>query len=812
MITLAAVGFVTLLKLGITALTGISSPLLLYYSAVIFCAWYLKPQYGLLAATLVLLAAHTFFFGSGNFFSWPSAEELFRYLLFSADSLVIIAIATALHRNLKLSRHSQQLRESAESLRQSQQFLDSVVENIPNMLFVKDAKHLRFVRFNRAGEELLGYPRENLIGKSDYDFFPKSEADAFTAKDRAVLEDSRVVDIPEEPLSTKTGIRYLHTKKIPILSADGRPLYLLGISEDITERKTVVEERVARAEAEKTAARLQFLEQASRALSQSLHLPDTLNAFTQIVVEHMADWCEIVLVGEDDQTIEVVVQANRDPARGQSRLEFRNDFEPSRNDAYGVGRVIHSGEPQFYADLNADILDQGVLEPVRRASLKALGLHSVIIVPIKAYGGVMGALTLATAAGGRTFGEFDLSLATDLAKRAALAIENSRLFMKAQEASRAKSAFLANMSHEIRTPLGAMLGFAELLADEKLAPQNMKYVQTVLKNGRQLLRIVDEILDLSKVESNHVAIENIEFSLPTLIEEVMSLLEVQAREKSLRFRVQGVADLPERAVSDPTRLRQILFNVIGNAIKFTARGSIDIRIEAKANAEGRSMVKIEVQDSGIGMTEIQREKLFEPFMQADSSMTRRFGGTGLGLFVSRRLARLLGGDVVLSDSDPARGSLFTITVNVEIPRVRMTMTQPARAIMPPAATAAKRGRVLIVDDAPDNRTLIYHYVNRMGFNADLADNGAEAVDKALNQYYDVVLMDVQMPGMDGFEAVKELRAKEYDRPIVALTAHTMKGDRERCLNEGFDEYLGKPIDRESLRQTLDRYADPALRT
>lgn len=713
--------------------------------------------------------------------------------------------------NLKKMIEAQEI--AADATRQSQSFLDSVVENIPNMIFVKDAKDLRFVRFNRAGEKLLGYTREELLGKNDNDFFPPEQANFFTENDRRVLEGGVAVDIPEENIATKTGMRFLHTKKIPISDKEGVPQYLLGISEDITERKLAEQQKLhllqaqaAREEAEKTAHRLAFLSDASAALSTSLDVDVMLTSFAQVLLAEMADWCIIDLVPEDGSTIPEFIALHRDPNKTALAQEWRRRSPISDRKPYGAGHVLRTGQAELAHQITSDQLKQAMPNEMKEL-LEKIGVASSIVVPIKSYGRSLGALSFVSSTPQRLYDEFDLSLAHDLAKRVSYAVENARLFNRAQEASRAKSAFLANMSHEIRTPLGAMIGFAELLTESQQATTDeLKSAATIARNGRQLLHIVDEILDLSKVESERITIEKIPFSLKKLIQEVRSLLELKAQEKSLTLEIATAPDCPERIITDPTRLRQILINVIGNAIKFTESGDVrvDLRCSPQKGKPKHCLLEFTVTDSGIGINEQQERKLFQPFAQADESTTRRFGGTGLGLFLARKLARLLGGDLRLGQSHPGRGSQFIITIEGEISAE--APSQKARKA--PEKTEEKKlnatnNLILVVDDAPDNRALLRHFLTRMGYRVDVAENGTIAVEKALNGEFDLVLMDIQMPGMDGFEALKSLRQKDYEQPIVALTAHAMKGDRERCLQEGFDDYLSKPIDKDRLQKVLN---------
>lgn len=387
----------------------------------------------------------------------------------------------------------------------------------------------------------------------------------------------------------------------------------------------------------------------------------------------------------------------------------------------------------------------------------------------------------------------------------------------AEAASRAKSDFLANMSHEIRTPMTAILGYAENLADPDLPDgERRQSVQAIRRNSDHLLGIINDILDLSKIEAGKFEIQPQACRLVQLLAELESILRVRAVEKRLDFQVVLAGPTPSTIHTDPQRLRQILINLVGNAIKFTENGSVRVAARLEGSPDSESpLLRIDVIDTGVGIEPKIFRRLFKPFTQADETLTRRYGGTGLGLSISKRLAELLGGDV-RAESEPGKGSTFTVTIATgPLKGVTMTPAGPVRGVAPPERTAAQAAppclemRILLAEDGVDNQRLIARVLERAGARVEVVDNGRLAVEAALRESvrgepFDVILMDMQMPVMDGYAAVRTLRSKRYGGAIVALTAHAMAGDRERCLEAGCDGYATKPIQRTELLEMVAR--------
>ena len=392
---------------------------------------------------------------------------------------------------------------------------------------------------------------------------------------------------------------------------------------------------------------------------------------------------------------------------------------------------------------------------------------------------------------------------------------------RAQAANRAKSEFLANMSHEIRTPMNALMGYIDLLCDPGISSEEQtKYGRTIRKSGEHLLTILNDILDISQIEASRMVVHPTDFGPFELAREVITLMSAQAAEKDIRLELVVPGPIPAVISSDKVRLRQVLFNLVGNAIKFTERGFVKLclRLDDNAFSEHRELY-FDVIDSGVGISRADMERIFEPFSQADSSLTRKAGGSGLGLAISRRVARILGGEVE-AESVPGEGSTFSLRLPVGALRpaalrswskqeceVQGEESEPEV----PVDSGKFHGRVLLVEDVKFNQALVSALLGKAGAEVEVAENGLVGCERAWQaerdgRPFDVVLMDMQMPVLDGYQATQRLRSEGYVRPIVALTAHAMKEDRDKCLAAGCTDYITKPLDRRLLLELCRRLA------
>jgi signal transduction histidine kinase len=448
----------------------------------------------------------------------------------------------------------------------------------------------------------------------------------------------------------------------------------------------------------------------------------------------------------------------------------------------------------------------------RTGLVKSFGIQAYACHPILNQGRVIGTLSFGSRSR-PSFGPDDLSLMKAVTDQVAIAMQRLRLLesleqraAEAQAANVAKSQFLANISHELRTPLGAMLGMTEAALEESVPEGVRKMLQTAKDSGAVLLDLVSEILDFSRIEEGTFQLESAPFILRSFLDSACKPLAIRAGMKGLEFSCNVADDVPNRLVGDAARLRKILANLVGNAIKFTSRGRVAVRVGLRTKDQREAFLEFSVSDTGIGIAVEDQERIFAPFTQVDASMSRRYGGTGLGLAIVATLVQAMGGRTSVR-SEPGRGSKFLFTVRLALD----AELPPSPAVEKPAVddVPARLLRLLVVEDTPANQKILCRILGKRGHTTELASNGREAVDLARKGRFDAILMDVQMPVLDGFGATAEIRELERDgprTPIIAVTAHAMPGDRERCLAAGMDAYLSKPIDSQNLLELVEKLA------
>ena len=651
-------------------------------------------------------------------------------------------------------RSSEELKLAAANLRETRDYLEHLLSHANAPIIVWDPNFC-ITRFNHAFERLTGRPAEEVLGRSLGILFPdESRAESFAYIYRTLSGESwDAVEIPI--LHQSREVRTVLWNSANIYDEAGkRVIATIAQGQDITERKAA-EERVA--------FQASLLDQVRDAvIAADL---DGRIIYWNRFAESLYQWKAEEALG---QTIKEIIM----PEELKSTLK----------------------------DLVNDILARGYWECEYPAKRKDGSLFPA------SYG-----FSAICDNRGRQMGI--ISVSTDLTERKKVEQDLREAKERAESATKAKSEFLANMSHEIRTPMNAVIGFTGLLLNTSIDSIQRDYIETIRSSGDSLLKVISDILDFSKIEGGMMELENECFDLIECLESSLSMVAPAASRKGLTLFYEVEPQVPRYLMGDLTRLRQILVNLLGNAAKFTEKGFVRVDVSALPVEDGHE-IQFRVRDSGIGISQDRMSRLFQSFSQVDASTTRKYGGTGLGLAICKHLAELMGGGI-WAESIPGEGSSFYFTIQAEAskqPYIKLHKDPPAELLDLSDQQSQKILRILLAEDNAINQKVAVRMLERLGYRADVAADGEEVLAALKKRPYDVVLMDVQMPEMDGLEATRRIRRTPCHQPyIIAMTAHAMKGDREECLEAGMDDYVSKPVRIEELKAALDHSRKPVLK-
>ena len=642
-----------------------------------------------------------------------------------------------------------EITEQVESRRALERVAD-LIERMPTAFFAVD-REWKLTFWNPASEKTIGYQKAQMLGRSLWEAFPGLEDSPFGNAYKQCLTESRKTSV--EAHFPGLG-RWFEATAFPFQGG-----VAVGFS-DVSDRK--------RSEERLEASRRQTEDALAQLAAKSAQL--------ETIVEHMP----------------ISVMLAEAPS---GRLIFANNqFEK----IWGFPMIPADSVEDYgkYVGYHPD----GRRYEGRDWPLARSIVHGEVVLSeetiVEIGGGRRAVFSLSSAPVRDVDGKIvaGVVLTEDMTERRASMLEVRQAKEEAERANEAKTRFLANMSHEIRTPLSAIIGFTDLLLARADADAEIRaFIERVHRNSGQLSRLIDELLDLSKIEAGRLEVQAEAVNVNAFVEDLRSMMALRAEEKGLRLEFSWSSPQPTTIHTDPLRLSQILINVVGNAVKFTERGGVAVEFNASPE---RFVAR--VTDTGIGLSAEEQAKIFEPFVQADPSIARRYGGTGLGLALSKRLARLLNGDLKLERSAKGEGTAFVVDTATFPPREDRAVDAGETSSPPSDALAGRI--ILVVDDSPDNRAIVSRYLRGVGAEVREASNGDEGARMATTQAFDLVFMDIQMPIVDGYQAIARLKAEGYRIPVVALTAHAFKEERDRCLRSGFANYLTKPINRERLQR------------
>ncbi len=717
---------------------------------------------------------------------------------------LLSAIRTALRdraRQYDVKSHLQEREELTERYAEQSRRFDQVLSSITDFAYTFDLEG-RFKFVNKPLLDLWGLSLEQAVGKNFFDLQYSSDLAATLQNQIQAVIDTKETIIDETPYTSPAGaLGYYQYIFTPVMDSDGSVSAVAGSTRDITKLKL----------AEERDRFLVKLDDALRPLSDPVET--TLTAATLLGKHMNVDRCAYADIESDQDTMNLTGNylRNAEIKNITGRLTF-TDFGAE------VLKLMRDNKPFIVNDIDTHV------PAVDVTSYRAAQIQAVICVPLHKNGRLVSAMAVHMATP-RVWTQNEIDLVQLVAARCWESIERVRIEQnlriekeKAEAANIAKSEFLANMSHEIRTPMNAIMGLSQILSMSKpLTERQQEYLKTLQLSADSLLSLINDLLDISKIEARTVELEKIPFNLAQLVEEIVDISSVQAQEKNIKFITRGTLDDNSIFIGDPTRLRQIFINLCSNAVKFTEAGNIILTIDHQsADKKNMRWIIFEVKDTGIGIPRHKLESIFQKFIQADSSINRKYGGTGLGLAITKTLVEIMGGNIQV-ESEAGKGSTFRVSLPLILSKNQIPANDMALGNRKNNNVEKQDlGRILLVEDYDPNVLVAGTFLEEFGYSFDVASDGLEAVQKFKDENYVAVLMDVQMPKMNGFEATRSIRNMEIENkrmplPIIGMTAHALKGDRERCLESGMNDYICKPFSADELKNKLKSYVRQTIK-